>query len=49
MKTIREAVTAHHGGFEQADNAGIMTLWNSLTEQTRQKYLTAIKEKKVKK
>ncbi len=45
IDTIRQAVLAHHGGFEKAEDHQIMLLWNSLDEPTRQRYLANIKEK----
>ena len=43
IKTIREAVTKNRGGFEMASTAEIMTLWQSLDETTREKYMETVK------
>jgi len=39
IKKIKEAVLAHHGGFENADDNEIKTLWNSLPKDVQEKYL----------
>ena len=43
IKTIREAVILNRGGFENATNAQIMTIWNALDEPTRRAYLENLK------
>ena len=43
FEKIKEAVLGHHGGFAQASDAEIMTLWNSLGKATQEKYLSDIK------
>lgn len=57
INTIRQAVLANRGGLQNASDSEIMTIWNSLDEQTREKYLQSInkpaataagKERKVK-
>jgi len=48
MKTkkeeIRKVVLAHHGGLQEATNAQIMVIFNSLPKETQEKYLSEIKE-----
>lgn len=41
---IREAVLANRGGFAQATEAQIMTVWNSLDDETRKQYLESVEE-----
>ena len=45
---IKEAVLKNHGGFNDATDAQIMTLWNSLPKEVKKQYLDAAgnKEKK---
>jgi hypothetical protein len=45
IETIRKAVTKHHGGFKEANDAQIMTLWESLDEPTKEKYLKKVTPK----
>ena len=47
IETIRRAVTKNRGGLNDATDAQIMIIWDSLDEQTRQEYLQKIsKERK---
>ena len=43
MDLIREAVLKHRGGLENATDAQIKTIWNSLDEQTQEKYLQGVR------
>lgn len=43
---IRKAILANHGGLGEAGDTQIMTIWNSLDEQTQKKYMEKLKEKK---
>lgn len=43
IKTIREAVLKNRGGLENVDDAGIMGVWNMLTEETKAEYLESVK------
>jgi len=43
---IKKAVLANRGGFENASNAEIMTIWRMLSPETQKQYLESIKEKK---
>lgn len=45
IKTIRKAVISNRGGWEQASDEQILTLWNGLDEDTQQKYLSDIEPK----
>ncbi len=42
MKRIRAAVTKHHAGHEQTDDAAILMLWQTLNTETQKKYLAAV-------
>ena len=41
LKAIRAAVAAHHGGFDPATDAQVLTLWHALDAATQQRYLHA--------
>ena len=41
---IKKAVLANHGGFENASDSQIMTLWRSLPEDVQQRYLDGLKK-----
>ena len=43
IELIRKAVTKHRGGLETASDSQIMIIWNSLDEETQEKYLQAVK------
>lgn len=43
IRTIREAVIANRGGFEEASDGEIMTLWQHLPAETQGKYLESVK------
>ena len=45
IKKIREAVIKNRGGWENAMDEEIMTIWRSLDAETQQKYLNSIKTK----
>ena len=45
MDLIREAVLKHRGGLENATDVQIKTIWNSLDEQTQEKYLKNVNKK----
>ena len=45
-KTIRQAVIKNRGGFENATDAQLSTLWNSLPAETQNQYLESVKERK---
>ncbi|MCK4340290.1 MAG: hypothetical protein KAY37_01030 [Phycisphaerae bacterium] len=45
MAVIREVVCHHHGGFGQAEDAQIQRLWDSLTEETRLRYLATASDR----
>ena len=42
---IREAILTNRGGFAQATDGQIMTIWNSLDEETRKQYLESVEER----
>ena len=42
---IRKAVTKHRGGLKEATDSQIMTIWESLDEQTKQAYLQKVTPK----
>lgn len=42
MGVIRQAVLANRGGLQNASDSEIMAIWNSLDEQTKEKYLQSI-------
>lgn len=46
METIRKAILKHHGGLNNATDAQIKTIWDSLEEETRKKYLQNLNERK---
>jgi hypothetical protein len=48
IETIRKAVIKNRGGFEMATDGEIMTLWQSLDEATREKYIESTKTEKSK-
>ena len=41
---IKKAVLANHGGFENATNIQINTLWQSLPPDVQQRYLEGLKK-----
>jgi len=43
IKKIREAVLKNRGGFETASDSEILTIWNSLTDETRKQYIESVK------
>jgi hypothetical protein len=43
IKKIREAVVKNRGGFENAPDADIMTIWRLLDDETQRAYLESIK------
>ena len=45
---IREAVCAHHGGFENASDAQIRKLWSSLGAEVQKRYLDNLKTERKK-
>lgn len=36
---IRKLVTANHGGMNTASNSQLRILWNSLSDETRKRYI----------
>ena len=42
---IREAIIKNRGGHEQTSDAGIMFLFNSLPQETRDQYLESVEHK----
>ena len=49
METIRRAILKYHGGLKEATDSQVMTVWGSLTEETKKQYLQNMKERKDKK
>jgi hypothetical protein len=45
IESIRKAVLKNHGGFKEASDAQIMTIWDSLDETTKQRYLKKVTTK----
>lgn len=43
IKTIRQAVLTHRGGLQNATDAQILTLWNSLPADVQQQYLADVR------
>jgi len=43
ISEIRRAIIANRGGHENTSDTGIMKVWQSLDEQTREKYIGASK------
>ena len=48
IKKIRQAVTANRGGFDDASDTEILTIWNALSPETQKQYLESTKETKEK-
>jgi len=46
IQQIRAAILANRGGFKDASDTEILTVWQSLDEQTQKQYLESIKERK---
>jgi hypothetical protein len=44
---IRRAVIKNHGGWEQAADSQILTLWQSLDQDMQKQYIESLKERKV--
>jgi hypothetical protein len=42
IKIIRAAILKNRGGHENTSDSGILTLWNSLDAETREKYLKTV-------
>ena len=40
---IRRMVCANHGGFDDADDNAILSVWNSLDEATKKRYAENLK------
>ena len=39
IENIRRAVASHHGGFDTASDEEIMSVWQSLTTETQERYI----------
>jgi len=46
IKTIRKAIDKHHGGNASRDDDQIKIIWDSLPEETQEKYLNSLKGEK---
>ncbi len=46
IKKIRSAIMANHGGFDDATDSQIMSVWQELDLETRTRYLDNLKGKK---
>lgn len=46
IQQIRAAILGNRGGFKDASDTEILTVWRSLDEQTQKQYLESIKERK---
>jgi len=42
---IRKIVVQHHGGLQDASNQQIMTVWNSLSDDAKKRYMDTEKGK----
>jgi len=49
IKSIREAICANRGGWSNASDQEIMTIWSSLDKQSQNAYLKSIEKKTNKK
>lgn len=45
-ETIRKAVLANRGGLTEATDSQLKTIWNSLDEATKEKYVESVKQSK---
>lgn len=43
IETIRKAIHLNRGGFENADDGQIRTIWRSLSTATQKEYLESVK------
>lgn len=46
IEQIRRLICANHGGFDNADNEAILTIWNQLDEPTKRRYAEQLKDSK---
>lgn len=44
MATMRKLIEANHGGMQAATDTEIKTIWNTLPEDIRERYLEQVKD-----